>query len=135
MRNHPIYLNIAVHYIRPKQSIFAREAFQTIIREVIDSSDLDLEADPCLVRHTLSYGLDDIHSLLHSCTMLALPWMSLNRAWLVPFLRTFPSERPLNIPKQGQCISAVGFVLLWIIRAYNLAQQNSSLFSGGQKLL
>ena len=56
MRNHPIYLNIAVHYIRPKQSIFAREAFQTIIKEVVDSTDLDLEADPCLVRHTLSYG-------------------------------------------------------------------------------
>lgn len=55
MRNHPIYLNIAVHYIRPKQSIFARVAFQTIIREFIDSIDLDLEADPCLVRHTLAY--------------------------------------------------------------------------------
>ncbi len=54
MRNYPIYLNIAVHYIRPKQSTFAREAFQTIIREVIDSTDLDLEADPSLVRHTFS---------------------------------------------------------------------------------
>ena len=50
MRNHPIYLNITVHYIRPKQSTFARDTFQSIIREVIDSIDLDLETDPTLVR-------------------------------------------------------------------------------------
>ncbi|KAF9451707.1 ras GTPase-activating protein [Macrolepiota fuliginosa MF-IS2] len=52
MRNHAIYLNITVHYIRPKQSTFAREAFQTIIKEVIDSTDLDLEADPTLLHHS-----------------------------------------------------------------------------------
>jgi len=49
VRNHPIYLNITVHYIRPKQSTFARDTFQSIIREVIDSIDLDLETDPTLV--------------------------------------------------------------------------------------
>lgn len=51
VRNHPIYLNVTVHYIRPKQSTFAREAFQTIIKEVVDSSDLDLETDPTLVSY------------------------------------------------------------------------------------
>jgi Ras GTPase-activating-like protein IQGAP2/3 len=44
-----MYINIAVHYVRPKQRIYAREAFQTIIREVVDSKELDLEADPSVV--------------------------------------------------------------------------------------
>lgn len=46
---HPMYMNIAVHYVRPKQVTYVRDAFQTIIREVIDSDDLDLEADPSVV--------------------------------------------------------------------------------------
>jgi Ras GTPase-activating-like protein IQGAP2/3 len=44
-----MYINIAVHYVRPKQSIFVREALQTVVCEVVGSNDLDLEADPSLV--------------------------------------------------------------------------------------
>jgi hypothetical protein len=44
-----MYINIAVHYVRPKQITYAREAFQGIIREVVDSDDLDLEVDPSVV--------------------------------------------------------------------------------------
>jgi Ras GTPase-activating-like protein IQGAP2/3 len=44
-----MYINIAVHYIRPNQITYARDALQEIIREVINSDDLDLEADPSLV--------------------------------------------------------------------------------------
>jgi len=50
VRNHPIYLDITVHYLPTKPSTFARDTFQSIIREVIDSIDLDLETDPTLVR-------------------------------------------------------------------------------------
>ncbi|XP_006460082.1 hypothetical protein AGABI2DRAFT_202767 [Agaricus bisporus var. bisporus H97] len=52
IRNHPIYLNITVHYIRPKQSTFSREAFETIIKEVIESDDLDLEVDPTVLHQS-----------------------------------------------------------------------------------
>lgn len=50
-----MYINIAVHYVRPKQMTYAREAFQTIIREVVNSKDLDLEADPSVVRTRKSH--------------------------------------------------------------------------------
>ena len=46
---HPMFINIAVHYVRPKQITYTREAFQAIIHEVINSDDLDLEADPSAV--------------------------------------------------------------------------------------
>lgn len=49
---HPIFINIAVHYIRPKQVSYVREAFQVIIREVINSDDLDLEADPAKIHRS-----------------------------------------------------------------------------------
>jgi Ras GTPase-activating-like protein IQGAP2/3 len=41
-----MYINIALHYIRPKQTIHVRETLQPLIRDVIDTEDLDLEADP-----------------------------------------------------------------------------------------
>jgi len=44
-----MYINIAVHFIRPNQMTYARDALQAIICEVINSDDLDLEADPSLV--------------------------------------------------------------------------------------
>lgn len=50
VRGHPMYINIAVHYVRPKQISYARDALQAVIREVVESDDLDLEADPSLVR-------------------------------------------------------------------------------------
>jgi Ras GTPase-activating-like protein IQGAP2/3 len=47
---HPMYITIAVHYLRPKQITYIRDALQGIIREVINASDLDLEVDPVRVR-------------------------------------------------------------------------------------
>jgi hypothetical protein len=46
---HPMYINIAVHYVRPKQITYVRDALQAVICEVVSSDDLDLEADPSLV--------------------------------------------------------------------------------------
>ena len=43
---HPMYLNIAFPYLRPKQATYAREVFQGIIKDVIDAEDLDLEVNP-----------------------------------------------------------------------------------------
>ena len=41
-----MYINIALHYIRPKQTVHVRETLQPLIRDVISAEDLDLEADP-----------------------------------------------------------------------------------------
>jgi Ras GTPase-activating-like protein IQGAP2/3 len=44
-----MYINVAVHYVRPKQVAYVRETLQAIIREVVHSQGLDLEVDPSLV--------------------------------------------------------------------------------------
>lgn len=47
-----MYINVAVHYVRPKQVAYVRETLQAIIRDVIHSQELDLEIDPSIVRLT-----------------------------------------------------------------------------------
>jgi hypothetical protein len=54
LHNHPLYLNVAMHYIRPKQLVYVREALQSVICEVVSTDDLDLETDPSLVRISLA---------------------------------------------------------------------------------
>lgn len=49
IRSHPSFINVAVHYLRPKQTPFIRETLQGVVREVINADDLDLETDPCVV--------------------------------------------------------------------------------------
>ncbi|KAH9060882.1 ras GTPase-activating protein [Lactarius vividus] len=46
IHGHPVYINIALHYIRPKQTVHIREALQPLIRDVVATEDLDLEVDP-----------------------------------------------------------------------------------------
>lgn len=58
---HPMYINIAVHYVRPKQITYARDTFQGIIREVVNAEDLDLEADPSVI-HKTRIELEEIKS-------------------------------------------------------------------------
>ena len=48
-RTHPTFINVAVHYVRSKQTAYIKETLQDAIREVISSEDLDLETDPCVV--------------------------------------------------------------------------------------
>lgn len=45
-----MYINIAVHYVRPKQIAYARDTFQTLIRQIVEDDDLDFEVDPTVVR-------------------------------------------------------------------------------------
>ncbi|KAF8529115.1 ras GTPase-activating protein [Hysterangium stoloniferum] len=49
IHSHPMYMAIAVRYVRPKQVTYVRETLQTVIREVIDQKDLDLETDPAMI--------------------------------------------------------------------------------------
>lgn len=51
VHDHPMYINIAVHFVRPKQVAYIRETLQAIIREAVHSQDLDLEVDPSLVSY------------------------------------------------------------------------------------
>jgi Ras GTPase-activating-like protein IQGAP2/3 len=52
VRGHPAYIGVAVNYIRPKQATYVREALQTVVRDVINSDELDLEVDPSLIYRT-----------------------------------------------------------------------------------
>ncbi|KAG6861600.1 hypothetical protein C0995_014507 [Termitomyces sp. Mi166 len=61
INGHPMYINIAVQYVRPKQLTYARETFQTIIREIVSSEDLDLEADPSAI-HKARLELEEVKS-------------------------------------------------------------------------
>ena len=49
-----MYINIAVHYVRPKQASYVRDTFQALIYDMLSQEDLDLEADPCQVRFGVS---------------------------------------------------------------------------------
>ncbi|KAK7061814.1 ras GTPase-activating-like protein rng2 [Favolaschia claudopus] len=54
IHGHPVYVNIAVPYVRPKQSTYVRETLQSVIRRVIDAPSvgeppIDLELDPSTI--------------------------------------------------------------------------------------
>jgi Ras GTPase-activating-like protein IQGAP2/3 len=52
-----MYINVAVHYVRPAQVAYARDTLEATIQEVIQSEDLDLEVDPSLVRECIRVQL------------------------------------------------------------------------------
>jgi Ras GTPase-activating-like protein IQGAP2/3 len=53
MLSHPVYIGVVVHYVRPRQVAYVREALQAVVREVVGQEDLDLETDPVAVRSTV----------------------------------------------------------------------------------
>lgn len=46
IKGYPMYVTVAVQYVRPKQVAYVREALYTMINEVISQRELDLETDP-----------------------------------------------------------------------------------------
>ena len=56
VRGHPMYINIAVQYLRPKQVTYVRDTLQAIVRELVEATDLDLESDPSIVCIALFVG-------------------------------------------------------------------------------
>ncbi|KAJ3869643.1 ras GTPase-activating protein [Lentinula novae-zelandiae] len=58
---HPMYINIAVHYVRPKQIAYARDTFQTLIRQIVEDDDLDFEVDPTVV-HRARIELEEMRA-------------------------------------------------------------------------
>ncbi|KAI0315982.1 hypothetical protein OF83DRAFT_1129415 [Amylostereum chailletii] len=61
LHGHPVYINIALHYVRPKQTTYVRETLQPLIRDVIGASDLDLEVDPALI-HRARVELEEMRA-------------------------------------------------------------------------
>lgn len=45
----PFYAGVIVHYVRPRQVTYVRDALQIVIQDMIEQEDLDLETDPLLV--------------------------------------------------------------------------------------
>ena len=46
---HPMFMNIAVQYLRPKLSAYAKDTLQKVICELVADTELDLEVDPVAV--------------------------------------------------------------------------------------
>ena len=47
--SYPLYLNLAVTYVKPKLIPYIRDTFQAIIRDIITQEELDLETNPAVV--------------------------------------------------------------------------------------
>ncbi|KAJ7781245.1 ras GTPase-activating protein [Mycena metata] len=65
IHGHPVYINIAVPYVRPKQNNYVRDVLQSVIRRVIDAPavgepPIDLELDPSLIYRS-RIELEEIH--------------------------------------------------------------------------
>lgn len=73
IEGHPMYMNIAVHYVRPKQMTYVRETFQSLIKEVINSADLDLEVDPSKI-HKARVVVQEMRSGVMSSQPKELPF-------------------------------------------------------------
>lgn len=50
-----MYINIALHYVRSKQTVYVREVFQHVIQQLIAKDDLSLEVDPVVVSVYVGY--------------------------------------------------------------------------------
>ncbi|KAH7914372.1 ras GTPase-activating protein [Hygrophoropsis aurantiaca] len=61
IHGHPMYINIVVQYVRPRQVTYVRETLQTIIRELIEAHDLDLESDPSVI-HRARIDIEEMRS-------------------------------------------------------------------------
>ncbi|KAH9999926.1 hypothetical protein BJV77DRAFT_1058234 [Russula vinacea] len=99
IHGHPVYINIALHYIRPKQTVHVRETLQPLIRDVISAEDLDLEADPKQIYRAridleemrsgkAASKLKDISFLKLSMIQLYVPNLQVLRWWSETFLAT-----------------------------------------------
>ncbi|KAJ8482250.1 hypothetical protein ONZ45_g15020 [Pleurotus djamor] len=67
INGHPTYINIALHYMRSKHAVYVRDALKTVIQDVIQTDDLDLEADPSII-HRTRVELEELRSGVASAT-------------------------------------------------------------------
>ncbi|KAG1754021.1 ras GTPase-activating protein [Suillus paluster] len=73
VRGHPMYINIAVQYVRPRQVTYIRETLQGIIRELMEAVDLDLESDPTVI-HRSRINVEEMRSGIASTKPKDVPF-------------------------------------------------------------
>ncbi|KIK48850.1 hypothetical protein CY34DRAFT_797634 [Suillus luteus UH-Slu-Lm8-n1] len=73
VRGHPMYINIAVQYVRPRQVTYIRETLQGIIRELLEAVDLDLEPDPTVI-HRSRINVEEMRSGIASTKPKDVPF-------------------------------------------------------------
>ncbi|KAF8559125.1 ras GTPase-activating protein [Imleria badia] len=73
VRGHPMYINIAVQYLRPKQVTYVRDTLQAIVRELVEAADLDLESDPSII-HRARIDIEEMRSGRASAKPKDLPF-------------------------------------------------------------
>ncbi|KAG6336614.1 hypothetical protein ID866_2490, partial [Astraeus odoratus] len=61
IHGHPMYMSIAVQYLRPKQVPYVRETLQATIHELTEAIDLDLESDPSII-HRSRIDIEEMRS-------------------------------------------------------------------------
>ncbi|PPQ69874.1 hypothetical protein CVT24_003209 [Panaeolus cyanescens] len=69
----PMYMEIALHYVRPRQITYIRETLGPIMSELIHLTDLDLECDATVI-HRTRIELEEIRSGKQSMTPKDLPF-------------------------------------------------------------
>ncbi|KAG2077434.1 ras GTPase-activating protein [Suillus decipiens] len=73
VHGHPMYINIAVQYVRPRQITYIRETLQGIIRELLEAVDLDLEPDPTVI-HRSRINVEEMRSGIASTKPKDVPF-------------------------------------------------------------
>ncbi|KAG2156042.1 ras GTPase-activating protein [Suillus clintonianus] len=73
VRGHPMYINIAVQYVRPRQVTYIRETLQGIIHELMEAVDLDLESDPTVI-HRSRINVEEMRSGIASTKPKDVPF-------------------------------------------------------------
>ncbi|KAL1755451.1 hypothetical protein FB107DRAFT_213621 [Schizophyllum commune] len=73
IHDHPMYLSVAVQYVRPKHAVYIRDTFQGVVRDVVESDDLDLEVDPSKI-HRQRITLEEEKTGIASSQQKDLPF-------------------------------------------------------------
>ncbi|RXW22076.1 hypothetical protein EST38_g3788 [Candolleomyces aberdarensis] len=74
VNGHPTYINVAFACLRPKQATYARETLQAIIKDVIESDDLDLEVNARTI-HRIRIDQEEMRTGVPSHLPKDLPYM------------------------------------------------------------
>ncbi|KAF8320672.1 hypothetical protein DL93DRAFT_2107201 [Clavulina sp. PMI_390] len=64
-QSNPFYIGVIVHYVRPRQVSYVRDALQVIIQDMLEQEELDLETDPLLL-YQACINEEEMHTGLQS---------------------------------------------------------------------
>lgn len=110
VRGHPMYINVALRYVRPKQAIYIRDSLQNLILEIIEDDQLDLETNPAEV---CTYDILPGAFSLSNCryTRLESRPRSFRQVLPVHGRRIFLTKKPSRIARLGFNTSNVSVLI------------------------